>query len=772
MASMNNRRSLRVAVLGVALGLMLGPVAVEAQEAAVPRTPAPQAPSGDDKTPYSEIELVSSVASVQPGTPFMLAVHITVDPGWHTYWINGGDAGEPLLMDWSLPAGFEAGPLQWPVPHLVPAPPLMSYGYTGQVFVLVEITPPADAAPGTDVEIGGAADFQVCADICLIALDDIGVTLPVRSAAPLPDENWAATIADTESRIALPADGWAVRAWTAPPESDAAYIVEITSTGSGTAPVPASLPAPHLFADSAFIIEHAAPQRVARMGDRIRIEIERNYFATESESRLGGLLVADVESENPIAWEIEAIVEAVPNDVLAEAIDPLASADVQTTGGVPEGMAPLGRPPEAATFADPTEGLGLLAALLFALLGGVLLNLMPCVFPVLSLKVLGLIEKGGEAPARARRHGLAFGAGVVVFLWVLAGVLMALRAGGERLGWGFQLQSPVIVGLLALLLFGLALNMSGLFEMGLSLTRLGGFGGGGRYRDSFVMGGLTVLVATPCTAPFMGVALGFALVQPPIVGLAVFTSLAVGLAAPYVLLTSMPAMLRRLPRPGPWMETARQALAFPLYGTVVWLLWVLGNQAGVEATTLLLVGMMSLALAGWIYGRFGGPMSPKSRAAGAAALVVALVGVAVALRGARGAEPVSPSTSRSMEIDWEPFSPQRLVTLRTEGRPIFIDFTADWCLSCKVNERIALGTESVRAAFDQANVAPLVADWTNRDPVIAETLEAYGRSGVPLYVVYGAEPGAEPEILPAVLTPGIVVEAVERAAGSRARGRR
>lgn len=361
-----------------------------------------------------------------------------------------------------------------------------------------------------------------------------------------------------------------------------------------------------------------------------------------------------------------------------------------------------------------------------------------------------------------RRHGFAFGAGVLVCFWVLAGVLMALRAGGESLGWGFQLQSPVIVGLLALLLFGLGLNLSGLFEVGVGLTRLGGVGSGSSYRDSFLMGGLTVLVATPCTAPFMGAALGFALVQPAVVGLAVFTFLAVGLAAPYVLLSSMPALLRRLPRPGAWTETLKQALAFPMYATVVWLVWVFGKQAGVDATALLLFGLTLCALAGWIYSRLGGPF--PSRTVRASALIIALGGASLAVQGGRTADPALRSASRSEAVGWEDFSPERVVTLRAEGRPVFVDFTADWCLSCKVNERIALGTDGVRAALAAANVALLVADWTNRDPVIAETIEGFGRSGVPLYVVYSADPSRAPELLPAVLTPGIVIEAVERAA--------
>jgi thiol:disulfide interchange protein DsbD len=404
-------------------------------------------------------------------------------------------------------------------------------------------------------------------------------------------------------------------------------------------------------------------------------------------------------------------------------------------------------------------GLGLLLALVFAFAGGVILNLMPCVFPVLSVKVLGFVEQAGQDPARARNHGLIFGAGVVVAFWILAALLLALRAGGESLGWGFQLQSPTIVALLALLLFGLGLSLSGLFDIGLGLTRLGAAGAGRGYGDSFLTGGLAVLVATPCTAPFMGAALGFALVQPPLAGMAVFTALALGLAAPYVVLASVPGLLRRLPRPGAWMETFKQLLAFPLYATVVWLVWVFGQQVGINAVAVLLLGMTLLAFAAWLAGRTGSSRAAMVRTA---AVLLALVAAGVSVFGSRAvaASPEALATSSA----WEPWSETRVAELRAEGRPVFVDFTAAWCLSCQVNERVALSSASVRSAFAAADVALLKADWTSRDAEIAAALEGFGRSGVPLYVLYPADPAGAPELLPALLSPGTVVEAVERAA--------
>ncbi|MDT8436143.1 MAG: thioredoxin family protein, partial [Gemmatimonadota bacterium] len=558
------------------------------------------------------------------------------------------------------------------------------------------------------------------------------------------------------ARLPRPADAWTARAWTV----DGGYVMEVAPAAgapSAGAPAgaatPASLPAPYLFVDSTMVIEHPQPQRVSRTGESIRIFLPRSEFALEPAERLGGILVAELGAATGAAWVVETAVGPAP-------ADPALAANAIETGGLAAAHA------AAATTESAAGGMGIPLALLFAFLGGLLLNLMPCVFPVLSVKVLGFVEHGGGSAAGARRHGLAFAAGVVGSFLLLAGLLLALRAGGESLGWGFQLQSPVIVAALALLLFLLGLNLSGLFEVGAGLTRLGAIGGGRGTRDALLTGGLTVLVASPCTAPFMGAALGFALVQPPAAGLAVFTALGLGLAAPYVVLSFSPALLRRLPRPGPWMVTLRQALAFPLYATVAWLVWVFGRQAGIDATGLLLLALTLVAFGAWGLGRAAPARRPAlARAGRFASVVLLLAGTAVALQGARAARP--PSAEAAVPAGgWEAWSPDRVAELRAEGRPVFLDFTAAWCLSCQVNERVALATEPVRTAFADADVALLKADWTNRDPRITAALASFGRSGVPLYVLYPAGGTGDPDILPAVLTPGLVVAAVERAARS------
>lgn len=691
----------------------------------------------DDPSPASEVGLVSEMSAIRAGEPFTVAVRIRLDPGWHTYWTNAGDSGLPLELEWTLPDGFEAGPLRWPVPRLIPVAPLMTYGYEGEVYALAEVTPPSDLEAG-DVVLAGRADYLVCEELCLPATEEFALTLRAAGAA-VPDAAGSAAIAAARGRLPEPAGGWRTRAWT----TDAGYVFEVVP------PAGTVLPAPYLFVDSIDVVEHAAPQRVYRRGDAVLLVLERSTFADRDVDLLRGVLVADAAS-GALAWSVASDVGSEPAD--AAPAQALAEADAQRTGG-------LGTDGEAAALdagVPASVGVGLLVALLFAFLGGVLLNLMPCVFPVLAIKVLKFVEHGGGDTGLARRHGYAFAAGVLVTFWLLAGLLLALRAGGQSLGWGFQLQSPLFVAGLALLIFTLALGMSGLFEIGAGLTRLGNIGSGGGYGDSFLTGGLAVIVATPCTAPFMGAGLGYALARPPLEGLAVFTALALGLALPYVVLASAPGLLRRLPRPGAWMETLKQFLAFPLYATVIWLVWVFGQQTGINAIAMLLFGLTLIALSGWLVQRSRTARRPVlSRVAAAAAVLVALALVV-------DAADTAPVSAAESQLAWEPYSADRLAALRTEDRPVFVDFTAAWCLSCQVNERVALNSTAVLDAFADANVALLKADWTSRDPTITSALRAFGRSGVPLYVVYPVD-GSTPDVLPALLTPGIVVDAVRRA---------
>ena len=729
----------------IAMLLAMPPAGPAAAQGAPPRDPSPN----------SDAVLVSDVAAAEPGKSITVAVRLTLDPGWHTYWINPGDAGKPLKVNWTLPAGVTAGALQFPTPHLMPQPPLMSYGYENEVFVLTELQVPANAAPGTSLHIAGKAEWLACADICLPASGPLSLDIPVRAGMTAAATAFRADIAATREAIPTPAPGWVVKSWN----SSTGYILAIIANGD--APVTSS---PYFFVDSDTVLEHAKPQGFARRGDTLVFALPRAEIGGHAVTALRGVVTGNTAAATPSGYLISTVVGGRISPALrARAVALLADSSARTYGGA--GATVAAAEPEGPPVPVPGSDMTLLVALAFAFVGGLILNLMPCVFPVLSVKVLALLEHGGATdPSHGRRHGLAFGTGVLLSFWILAGGLMLLRAGGERLGWGFQLQSPPVVALLALLMFALGLNLSGVFEIGLSLTRLGAAGRGSTYRESMLTGGLAVLVAAPCTAPFMGAALGYALVQPAMIGLMVFTSLAVGLALPFAVLASAPRLLRFLPRPGPWLETLKQLFAFPLYATVVWLLWVYGQQVGIDALAVLLLAMIVLAIGAWLWAR-GVRSDARVTRIAAAALMLLAASVAAFSERTVVAPTVSATVrdSNAGQDGWEPWSPQRVSELRAQGRPIFIDFTAAWCLSCQVNERVALRTSSVVDAFARGNVALLRADWTSRDDEITQVLASFGRSGVPLYVLYPSDKRGGAAILPAVLTPGIVVDAVTKA---------
>ena len=405
-------------------------------------------------------------------------------------------------------------------------------------------------------------------------------------------------------------------------------------------------------------------------------------------------------------------------------------------------------------------------ALLFAFLGGLILNLMPCVFPILSIKILGFVQQAGEEKQKIRNHGLIFGLGVLVSFWVLSGLLLLLRAGGEGLGWGFQLQSSGFIVFLVFLLFVLALNLLGVFEIGTSIIGVGGkISRKSGYGGSFFSGVLATIVATPCTAPFMGAALAYALSQPPINSFMVFTSLALGMALPYILLSFFPALLKLLPKPGAWMESFKQFMAFPLFATIIWLLWVLGLQSGTENIAKLLMGLLGAGIACWIFGKWGSySRTPKTRTiATFLALVFFIAGCWLAIPKVVE-KPLGENKSEGKisewGLEWEPFSEEKVNELLAEGKPVFIDFTAAWCLTCQANKVVVFNSDEVIQRFKNKGIVPVKADWTNRNSEITMALAAYGRSGVPLYVVYNGK-GDSPKILPEVLKPSIVLNAFD-----------
>ncbi|UCG87027.1 MAG: thioredoxin family protein [Gemmatimonadota bacterium] len=686
------------------------------------------AQGAEDLSPHSEAQLVAEVRAIAPGEPFTAALRLVMDEGWHSYWVNPGDAGTPASIEWSLPRGFEVGPIQWPYPERIEVPPLMSYGYFNEVLLLVEITPPADLALDMPVALEAGAYWLVCSDICLPAEQQLRLVLPVAEAAE-PDDRWTGSFTATRDRLPVSVEGWDIRA----ERTSTGYRLSIIPLGEETA----WEGDPYYFPRDEAVVSPSAPQAVSRRGSHLLLSLQESSYSSGPATRLEGVLLAP-QGE---AWDKDGRVRALAVDV----------AVTEPAGG------------DALQAGSGTGNLTLAVALVFALIGGSLLNLMPCVFPVLSIKVLGFVNQAGEDRFKAGAHGVAFAIGVVLSFLALAGVILLLRSGGSRLGWGFQLQSPAFVAAVAILLFALALNLMGLFEVGTVLTRLGGrVAQPQSYVDSLSSGVLATLIATPCTAPFMGTALGFALTQPMLQTLLVFGALGLGMAIPYVVVSASPALLRLLPKPGAWMETTRQLLAFPLFGTVIWLVWVFARQTGVNGAAHLLTALMMLAFATWVLGRWKAQLiDARTRLVSRAVVLVALgLAVGLAARGTRAEAAAAGSTQ------WQPFSQELVQQLRAAGQPVFIDFTAAWCLSCQVNEQVVLASRVIEDAFVEHNVATLKADWTRFDPVITSALESFGRSGVPLYVFYPADLARSPVVLPTILTKRGVLDVLQDVASS------
>ncbi|HVE50903.1 MAG TPA: thioredoxin family protein [Casimicrobiaceae bacterium] len=675
------------------------------------------------KTSNVEAELVAERAALVPGQKNTLALRLSIRDRWHTYWQNPGDSGLPTTLEWKLPGGLAAGAIQWPAPKMLRAGPLVNYGYEGEVLHLVDVDVPATFTATVPLTLAARADWLVCEDICIPEGADLAITLPIDADAA-PSAKWGARIAQTRDALPKPLAGWQAQA------NGEGAIVKLTLTPTSNAAAPGTL---RFFPYREGAIEPSAPQTVARDGDRYVLTLPVAHQLVPGFTRVAGVITAS----NGIGG--------------ANA----ATLDVPLTGSIVAGPKPLDPPPPTLN-ARGTSSLSLVAAIALALLGGVLLNLMPCVFPVLSLKILGFVEHR-DAKRTLQSEAIAYGAGVVLSFIALALALIALRAAGEQLGWGFQLQSPIVITALALLFFVLALNLSGVFEFGmLAPSSIAARRSRNRTADAFGSGVLAVVVASPCTAPFMGAALGYAISQSIPVTLAVFVALGVGMALPYMLLAWFPRWRNRLPRPGPWMARIKNLLAFPLYATVAWLAWVLGAQVGNDAVLRLAFALVCVAFAAWAWRLF------RSGAARGFA-IAALVGVvAIALLLAPIATG-SQSTGAARNVTardsvWQPFSPTTVAALTASGRPVFVDFTAAWCVTCQVNKRLVLNTDGVRAAFAAKNVALVRADWTRRDPDITRALAALGRNGVPVYVLY--RPGKDPLLLPEVLQAGAVHDAL------------
>lgn len=648
--------------------------------------------------------LVAESPVVVPGQTIALALVMRPDPGWHGYWKNPGDSGMETQIAWQLPAGLTAGPIQYPVPSRLVVGGLMNYVYEGEYAQLIDITVPASVAPGTRLPLRARVDYLACTEeVCVPETADVAIDL---TAASAPGVQANRAMFD-RFRALLPR-----------PLGSEARFERVADRFRLAIPLPGDLPAdqPYFYPLAEGVLDYTAAQTVSRIGDALVVEVDAPQGASAPGTVEGVLSLG-----NGVGLSLTATPGAVPS-----------TAD------------------SAADDASTATAAGIAAALFGAVLGGLLLNVMPCVFPILSLKALSLAKAGGDEVA-ARREALAYTAGAVLICLALGAALLALRAAGVAAGWAFQLQDPRVILVLLLLVTGIALNLAGLFELpsingGRGLARQGGASG------AFWTGALAAFVATPCTGPFMGAALGAALVLPTAAALAIFAGLGLGLALPFLLLGFVPALRSRLPKPGEWMVRFRRLMSVPMFLTALALAWILGRQSGVDGMAIGLAAALIFALSLWWVGRRQGadrawlPLVPALAAVLAAALLV----------------PASASTPGPVEEEGglaaEPFSEARLAALQGEGRPVFVYFTADWCVTCKVNEAASLDRPQVAEAFAQNKVAVLVGDWTRGDAAIGRFLAKHGRSGVPLYLYYA--PGKPVEVLPQVLTPARLVSLV------------
>ncbi len=708
--------------------------------AALAASPAAHSSAGGSvSTDNVKARLISETNAIAPGQSIWVALELDIRDGWHTYWRNPGDSGQATQLAWTLPPGLTAGDIVWPAPHRFEIAPLVNYGYGKHAMHLVKVTASPDLKAGAPVDLAAKASWLVCADVCIPESADLHLRLPVQAGGGAVDPVVAPLFA--AARADLPN--------TAPAGSEAKIddgrlVITLGRDWGATLSQVKSL-AFYPYDDG--VIEYAAPQMLARKDGSIELSMKLGYQPPKSGALRGVLIATEQSGPDSISVPIEISAGLAPG----------------AAGAYGARTAPRFVPMHAGAAAAPPhrKATPLPELMLLAVLGGLVLNLMPCVFPVLSIKAIGLVEQAKKHPAAVRAKGFVFTAGVIGSMLALAAVLLALRAGGEEIGWGFQLQSPLFVTLLMYLLLAVGLNLSGVFEVGGGLAGVGdALTRGEGYRASFFSGVLTTLVATPCTAPFMAAAVGEALTQSPVVALSIFAALGLGVALPYLLLSLAPWMRRALPKPGAWMDTLKQIFAFPMYASAAGLLWVLAQQTSSIGLGAALAGAILVGLAAWAYQKSKGVSRGGRVTALATALAAVLAAIVLPVRfadiAAASPAPHSSAAGESSE-QWQPYDAARVAQLEAAGTPLLVNFTASWCLTCLVNERNAFADPEVQRVFRSKGVTLMKGDWTNRDAAITKALADFGRAGVPLYIVYNSKPGGgEPVVLPQLLTAGIV----------------
>ncbi len=665
-------------------------------------------------------QLVAETATVVPGQSFTAGLLLKMVPGWHTYWQFPGDAGIPTEIKWKLPDGWKAGPIQWPVPLKLNEPgEIQIYGYHDDVLLMVQLTPPSKIA-ASSVHLAATADWLVCEKICIPGSGEVQLDLPVGAQATAANQELFQKFRDRLPR-ALPAEARSAVQWTREPKEFRLTITDKSLAQSGTVdffPLPES---------ASVVLGH--PKRETAPDGSIVFSIPIEAAGPGLKS-LDGLIVAGDR-----AFSLGA-----------------AAANTDGTALVPPTAAVTG---------------GLAKLLLFGFIGGLILNLMPCVLPVISLKIFGFIQHARDSRARIFGNGLAFSLGIFAWFIGLAALMIALKGAGHEITWAFQFTNPYfVVGISAVVLV-FALNLFGVFEITLPAAATSGLLGWSAregYAGSFFQGVFATVLATPCTAPYLGTALGFAFAQSAGIILLMFVAIAAGMSAPYLLLSAQPGWLRFVPKPGPWMVRVKQFMGFLLLATLLFLLWVLGVARGPDATIWVAAFLLALSIACWMKGSFATPTASFAQRLVVLVLMLVLVlGSGFYFIGQKFAATKTAASDLTKD-GWIPFSPERVQAELAQGRSVFIDFTAAWCITCKYNEASVLESAAVKSAFERYGIVKMKADWTNADPVITKTLKQFGRVGVPLYVLYPATAPQEPILLPELLTQALVLDHLQSAA--------
>jgi thiol:disulfide interchange protein DsbD len=683
---------------------------------------------------HAEGTLLLERSAATPGDSFVGALRLKMADGWHVYWRNPGDSGLPPTVTWSSSPAVTAGEFRFPPPHAIPLEPLMNYGYEGEVVFPFEIRIAADAKPGDQLTIGGLFDYLICADICINESVTLSLTLPV-AATPATDTDASAIIAATLAKLPVELTGRA-----AIERIDGGYRIGVADPAVAAAVADA---ADIRFFPNGPEILHPPVQPVRTGPEGLVLEIRASDFATPA-SVITGLLVVEAKDGTQKGWELAPATGPMPEGV--------SQAEFVRTGIDPAKAAAAAR---ASAPAAPLDFGGALVLLGLAFLGGLVLNLMPCVLPVLTIKAAGLVHTAHD-PVQSRKDGLAYLAGVVVCFAAVGVILVALKAAGDTsVGFGFQLQYSWVTAFFALLMFAVGLNLLGVFEIGSSLGGIGGnLADKGGTSGAFFTGLLAAFVGAPCVGPFMAPAVGVALSQPAPMVLVVFVVIGLGMAAPFVVLSFTPAFAKILPKPGRWMETFRQVLAFPMFATALWLLWVVAGQAGSDGILVVLAGSIALGFGIWLALRIGRNLAGR--------IIAGVVIAAAFIIPSYATSSLKAEAAAATKAD--AWSVTRVTELQAEGRVIFVDFTARWCVTCQVNKG-AIGDPLVQRAMADTKTAFLIADWTNKDKVIAEELARHGAAGIPFYLVYPAS-GGKPRAFDGLLSAGQIEQALREAAGS------